>query len=324
MTETTEARPAQAAGLGLPLAVPLEHAEPRTPQWFAQRREGITATDVPKILGLSKYGNALSVFLDKRGELPDEEAGEAAYWGTVLEDPIARRYASTQDVEVVPVGVTANLAAPWMRCSLDRLVYDAPWDEDTPGRLIGALEVKNRNAFVAGVWSHEVPDDVLAQVQWQLMVTGLDWIDVAVLLGGNRLAVHRVTLDPQVAAYILTETTQVWQHVLDGTPPPVDADAGLLRLLEQLYPDRAGVTDLDVDDADTAEDWLRALDEAKDRARAAKTDIASATAGLVQLLGEHEHAAVGGEVLFSYATRTRRGHTVAPSTYRTLVVNRSR
>jgi putative phage-type endonuclease len=303
----------------------LPHAEPETPQWFAQRREGITATDLPKILGLSKHGNALSVWLDKRGELPEEDAGEPAYWGGVLEEPIAQRYAALQGVQVRRVGVVHHAGAPWVRCSLDRLVFDAPWSETSPAssqRLLGAQECKNRNAFVAGAWSQDVPDDVLAQVQWQLMVTGLPWIDVAVLLGGNRLLVHRVKLEKQVAALCLTEATRVWQHVLDGTPPAVDPDATLLDLLTRLYPNREGIRELDADQADQARTWIAAREQAKAIEKQAKCEVEAAEAALVHLLDDAEHAQVGEDVLFSYARRDRGGYTVAPTSYRQLTFNR--
>ncbi|RYZ27995.1 MAG: hypothetical protein EOP01_07020, partial [Propionibacteriaceae bacterium] len=119
-------RPAEERQLAFRLASPagvlLTPAEPESELWFAQRRGGITATDLPKILGFSDYGNALSVWLDKRGELAWDEAGEAARWGTLLEDVVAREWARRREVKVRRIGVLRNADDPWMRASLDRVV----------------------------------------------------------------------------------------------------------------------------------------------------------------------------------------------------------
>lgn len=298
-----------------PTAVALPHAEPQTPAWYAQRREGITATDVPKILGASKYGNALTVWKDKRGELPAEEVGEAAHWGHVLEDPVAQRYAAETGYRVERIGVVHHAGAPWMRCSLDRLVFDGD-------QLVGALEVKTRSAFTAGAWSADVPDDVLAQVQWQLQVTGLPWIDVAVLLGGQRMVVHRLVLDEQIAGLALTEATAVWKHFLDGTVPYVRPDETLLDLLAKAYPNREGQRALDADQAELARSWIEARAQAKAREKQARADVKTAEGALVQLLGDGDLAAADGDVVFSYPRRERAGYTVEPTSYRQLVIPR--
>ena len=104
-----------------PTGVLITDAAPETEEWFAARREGITGTDLPKILGLSKYGNALAVWQDKRGEWTDD-AGEAARWGQLLEEPVAEEWAERNDTIVERIGVVANVEYPWMRASLDRVI----------------------------------------------------------------------------------------------------------------------------------------------------------------------------------------------------------
>ena len=48
------------------------------PSWLAARRAGIGGSDAAAILGLDPFKSPLAVYMDKRGELPDAEAGEAA------------------------------------------------------------------------------------------------------------------------------------------------------------------------------------------------------------------------------------------------------
>jgi putative phage-type endonuclease len=262
-------------GAVTPTSVLVSTAAPKTPEWYAQRRAGITATDLPKILGLSRYGNALSVWADKRGDLPDQEAGEAALWGNILEEPIAQEWARRNGVDVLPIGTVAHVEDRWQLASLDRLVIGCP-DGPCP------LEVKTRSAFVGGDWRGDIPDDVLAQKTWQLHVTGYTHGHLAVLIGGQELRSFRVDLDPDVEALLVAEATRVWGHVQTGTPPDVDNDEVLLRVLQALYPDRAGEV---AADAATVRELVAAYDEGSAQEAAGKHRKTQAKAGLVALMG---------------------------------------
>jgi putative phage-type endonuclease len=240
---------------------------PQSPKWFDLRRGGITATDLPQILGLSKFGNARTVWHTKRGELPDDyEESEEAKWGRILEGPIADEWARMNDVTVSPIGVLAHLHEPWMRASCDRVIN---------GRN-AALEVKTRSAYVAGRWRDEVPDDVLAQVAWQRMVGDFDYVEVACLLGGQHLTTYRYEKDQALEDYLWTQARELWDRVRSGEPPVVDMDGVLLRLLEQLYPDRSGVKTIPQEEAvglvlnySSAAALATLADNAKEAARAA-------------------------------------------------------
>jgi putative phage-type endonuclease len=213
-------------------------AAPETDEWFAARREGVTATDLPKILGLSRFGNARTLWHTKRGELADEEAGPAADWGHRLEDVICQWAADVNGWKLSPVGVLANREHPWRRAAPDRAIEGCP---DGPC----FLEAKNRSQFVAGYWREDMPDDVLAQVCWQAIVTGADHVHVVVLIGGNDPRLFRYDRDPDVEAYVIAAAEAFWGHLVDGTPPEVDAASALLAMFDRLYPDRSGATEVD-------------------------------------------------------------------------------
>lgn len=258
-------------------AVVVCDAAPESDDWYATRRAGITATDLPKILGLSGYGNALSVFHDKRGDLPPDAGGPAARWGHLLEDVVAQAWAQDHGVTVTPVGILANRKYPWRLAALDRIVETCP-DGDGPCWL----EVKCRSAFKAGAWRDDVPDDVLAQVAWQRIVTGLDHGHVAVLIGGNDLREFRYDRDDAVENLLIDEATTLWHAIRNGTPPVVDATSMLLDLLDRLHPNRAGSTPLD---RDTYLHLKAEYDEAADIARYAEGGKDWAKYRAVALLG---------------------------------------
>jgi putative phage-type endonuclease len=276
-----------------PTGVLVTAAEPETDEWFAARRGGITGTDLPKILGLTKYGNALSVWLDKRGEL-DDDAGEAARWGQLLEETVAQEWAARNGTAVHDVGVLAHTEQHWMRASLDRLVASCPDGEQARC----ALEVKTRSAWVADQWAEGVPDSVLAQTTWGLMVTGLDHHHVAALIGGQRLVSYRVDRDQVLEDYLLTAARPVWQAVVAGDPPDAhpDSEGVLLELLDRLYAKREGDRELDPE----AGEWLAVYQDGLDQEKRGQALKTQAKTALVQMLDDGDTGLLNDAPAFTY------------------------
>lgn len=276
-------------GLVTPTGVLVPEASaPLTPEWFAARRKGITATDLPKILGLSNYGNALSVWNDKR-TVREDSAGEAARWGNILEEPVAQQWAADSDTRVRPVGTLAHVNNPWMLASLDRIVT-GPCPTNDPLMIGGCgLEVKTRSAYVAGKWKEDVPDDVLAQVQWGLMVTGLPHMHVACLIGGQKLSTYTVARDNELEAYLLSKAAPVWECVRTGVPPNVDADAAgvLVRELNAMFAKREGAVSVD---PFTAEGYITSYREGHRLEKRGKALKQVAMGNMVKMLGGAEVA----------------------------------
>jgi putative phage-type endonuclease len=212
--------------------------------WLAARRNGIGSSDVAAILGAADRNTAVHVYRDKRGQLVDN-AGEAALWGTILEEPVAREWARRQRSVIQRVGLVAHVDEPWRMATLDRQVLECPMNRTVRTRC--ALEVKCRSAFKAHRWHADVPDDVLAQTVWQMAVTGYEHIHVAVLIGGNELKQTVVSRDPKIEAYILGEVRRFRdEHLLPGVEPPWDLDkaAALIEMDSLMHPDRVGEIDL--------------------------------------------------------------------------------
>ena len=53
--------------------------------WLEYRRLGIGGSDASVVCGINRYKSPVELWLDKTSQLPPQEAGEAAYWGTQLE-----------------------------------------------------------------------------------------------------------------------------------------------------------------------------------------------------------------------------------------------
>lgn len=277
----------------------LAYAGPQnTPEWLAARREGIGASDIPAIVELSDYedANPRAVYHDKRGDLPDRDAGEAAQWGHALEDAIAREWARREGLKVSRVGVIARVNTPHHRASLDRRVHGCK-------RGKCALEVKTRSAFKASSWREDMPDDVLAQVQWQHHVSGYDHLHVACLLGGNQLKTYVSEPEPDVITYLVDKAEKFWWHVRVGSPPEIDPSAALLSLLDRLHPNREGT--LLVDDPDPVRAQWRNYDAAAAIRARAEQRMDAAKARVAILLGEHDELALPGDPLATRAADRR-------------------
>lgn len=286
-----------------PTGVVVSDAQPLTDEWFAARREGITATDIPKILGDSEYGNAVSVWLDKRGEWEDDATDiEAASWGRELEEVVSRVWCRRNDTHAAPIEMLGRRGTEWMRASLDRTVRRCPAGDAKKAWGCG-LEIKTRSAFVQGRWRDDMPDDVLAQVAWQRMVSGYGHIHVACLIGGQRLVGFTYHRDEALEDFLLTEATRVWQHVLDGTPPNADPNALLVKVLDRMYPNRDGVVEVPMLDTLAAIDRYESA-RADEAAAGRRKDAARAE--LIALLGDHEAALVDDKPAFTYKAIPRR------------------
>lgn len=269
---------------------------PNTPEWYAVRRSGIGSSDIPAILGYSSHRTAAHVWADKLGELPPDDGSEAARWGHLLEDVVAREWAERRGVVVATAPTVRNVErAHWM-ASPDRLVAGCPSAEAC------GLEVKTRSAWVAGSWREDVPDDVLAQCQWQLLVTGVEHVHVACLVGGQRLVEHLVRPEPAVQAYIAGEAERLWEAVRDRVRPRVDSAALLLDLLDRLYPQREGVLEAPRATVDVLRQAHRG---AAALAKHAKEQQLAVKAEVVALLGEHAELAVDGVTVATYRPDTR-------------------
>lgn len=267
--------------------------------WLTARREGIGASDVPAILGVSDYTTAVHVYHDKRGELVDD-AGEAALWGSLLEEPVAREWARRQRSVIQRVGLVARVDQPWALTTLDRQVLECPMDRAVRTRC--ALEVKCRSAFKAYRWHADVPDDVLAQAVWQMYVTGYDHIHVAVLLGGNELKLTTVFRDEKLETFVVGGVRQFRDlHLLPGVEPPWDLSKAqrLIDMDSLLHPERVG--ELALDDIDEVVEYAR-RSAAKS---AAEKALKESAATLRRLADGKELVKFADELAYRYTPSTR-------------------
>ncbi|WP_176081448.1 YqaJ viral recombinase family protein [Paraburkholderia tropica] len=210
--------------------------------WLQVRKSGIGGSDAAAAVGLSPYQSQLELWLVKtgRGEnlpQPDpDDTTEPVYWGTILEPIVAASYTKQTGNRVRRVNaVLQHHTIPWMLANVDREVVG--------NREVQLLECKTAGEFGARLWRDGVPEYVVCQVQHQLAVTGKQAADVAVLLCGQKLDVHRIERDDALIARLIELEAAFWRYVETDTPPPADGSESADRALRCLYPGAGGTVD---------------------------------------------------------------------------------
>lgn len=266
--------------------------------WLTARRHGIGSSDVPAILGLIEQKPPLTVYYDKTGHDVDD-AGEAAFWGTVHEEPVARFWAMRNRSVIRRVGLVSHVDHPHWMTTLDRRVTQCPLSEDEQAPC--SLEVKTRSAFKSAQWHAGAPDDVTAQILWQIIVNGYSHMHFAVLIGGNEYhqGVIRADEYTDVMADITVAMDRFWtEHVQAQVPPEPTGDGdALAKLFRRLHPTRSG--SVDIDGRPDAMDALLDYGLHQRAESAAKKAKAAAKARMVAALGGAQEARFGGERAFA-------------------------
>ena len=110
------------------------------------------------------------------------------------------------------------------------------------------LECKTAGAYGAKAWKDGVPEYVQVQVMHQLAVTGKQAADVAVLIAGQDLQIHRVYRDEELIAKLIELEAQFWWHVENNIPPPADGSDSAAQALQTLFQqDNGQILDLTFD-----------------------------------------------------------------------------
>lgn len=212
-------------------------------EWLEVRKTGIGSSDAAAAVGLNPYQSQLELWLVKTGRdggLPkvdphDEES--PVYWGNILEPIVAAHYTRRTGNRVRKINAVLQHPDPdkaWMLANIDREIIGAG--------DVQILECKTAGINGARLWKEDVPEYVQLQVHHQLAVTGKQAADVAVLLGGQHLEIHRIERDELLIRNLIQLEREFWRFVETDTPPPADGSESADLALRCLYPQDAGNT----------------------------------------------------------------------------------
>lgn len=286
-----------------------------TERWHEIRATGLGGSDAGTVLGENNYKSPLTLWAEKRGELPDQFTGnEATAWGHLLEEPIARRFAEVTGLAVIawPV-ILQHPIYDWMLANVDYFVSDNAeeyelgtvtlWQKDTqPTSITHVLEIKTAGIASRGnprAWQNDaVPSAYYWQGAHYANVTGIKQVYFAALVAGEGLVIRERQYDKPTLDGLIEAEAAFWECVEYGnTPEPVGSDDEA-DTIKALYPENTTEEYAEADDflLTTLEDYvtLKArLDEQTDELRRLRSNIELA-------IGETSGIALEGRVLVTY------------------------
>ncbi len=281
--------------------LPPDQAGPDNPAWHDARRQGVTASEIAAILGLSPWQSAFSLYWAKTQGWQTED-NELLATGRHLEPAIADWFQleHLDHWELRPAALYAHPDRPWQIATPDRLLYSSHWVPDPAEGDWDGLQALLECKWVAHSWdgwgepgTGDVPIYYRAQALWQADVCGVDTVHIAAL-GPGGFRHYEVRRDEKDLRVMRAAGAAFHERLLAGDIPDVDGSMATLDTLKRLHP-AVGDGDVEVP---------AALAETYRRARALKkraTDITDrCEARLRDLLGsEFDRAVVGKKLVAS-------------------------
>lgn len=270
--------------------------------WLGIRRTGLGGSDAAAVVGLSRWTSPLELWLDKTGRnTGDDEAGEAALWGNLLEPVVRDEVARRRDIEIV--------SAPFVLAHEHRRWQMVNLDGDIPS-LDAIYEGKTASVWLADDWADDaIPEAYILQVQHALAVTGRARALCGVLIGGQKLEIREVDRDQELIDTLIGLEAEFWALVQADTPPAADGSQACTDLLNRLH-ETANGSVLTLGGSDLAEVELLIEQRAQLSAdiKALEAEKTRTENLLKAMCGDHDSLADSdGRPIFNWKNRSRSG-----------------
>ena len=258
-------------------------------EWLEYRRKGIGGSDASVVCGINRYKPPVELWLDKTGQLPPQEAGEAAYWGTQLETFVRAEFTKRTGIEVTRRSeLLQSEEYPFMLANLDGIC-------EVPDVGTCIFEAKTASAYKVGEWEDAIPDEYALQLAHYMAVTGYAGAYIAVLIGGNTFKWKFVERDEELISMLIELESAFWNHVQDCTPPPLDGSDASAKFLAERFHDSIPKSHITL--PDTAADLLAQYDEACEQLEIVTERKQKAENLLKEMMGENEVGTAGERVI---------------------------
>jgi len=274
--------------------------------WLNLRQSGIGGSDIAAIIGASPYATAYDIYISKT-EPVSEITNEFAYWGTVLEDTVAREFAKRSGLKIQNVNfLMRHPEHRWAIANIDRAIVNPDMAGNVrfkDGKLTtdGIFEAKTASEYVAKDWGDEdgdaVPDQYQCQAQWYMGVTDTLYCKMSVLIGGNKFRTYHIERNQAFIDYLFTEAEHFWtEHVLAGIAP----EATTLQNAKDKYPrhDPDLVLDAALDSETTK--IFEHYETLKAQEKEIKAAVTAAQTDLICQIQNNEALSIDGEIVVTY------------------------
>ena len=249
-------------------------------EWLDWRKKGIGGSDASVVCGINRYKSPVELWLEKTNQLPYQEAGEAAYWGTQLEALVKAEFTKRTGIEVEQTNqLLQSEDHPFMLANLDGECI-----HPTYGKCV--FEAKTASAYKSGEWEDAIPDEYILQVQHYLAVTGYRGAYIAVLIGGNTFRWKFIERDDEIISMLIQLESDFWEHVQTDVPPKLDGSEAAANFLNERFPNSVSKSKIKL--PDTAVELIRQYEVACENVNQYTEQKQEAENLLKQMLGDNE------------------------------------
>jgi putative phage-type endonuclease len=277
---------------------PIPPLKPGSQEWL----KTISASKIPAILGISPWQSKFALWHLMAGNTEPWAGNKATDRGTYLENAVFTWFeAQHPELTVVGCGSYAhNVHGSWTAAP-DGLAHVDDYDEDS-GPVTYGVEIKT--AQYSDGWGKagtaEVPPYYMAQVAWQMIVTGVDRVYVPVLFGQPFEFREYVVNWDDIAADVDTIKAEVHafqKSLAAGEAPDIDGSSATYNTIKELHPEIDGETVEIPEDLGAAYLYAKeVLDMATETADMYKNNIAAT-------MGTAKKATLCGQAFFSRQAR---------------------
>lgn len=245
------------------LILPAEVCGPDHPEWHEARRAGVTASEIPVVMGLvpGDWNSPFNLYHVKTGELDPPPDSDVQRLGRVLEPYVLDTFAARHPEFYLDfTGLYAHPDRPWQLATPDAPLYEVPVMECTCRGVWGQHEhhcrvhvgpASNLQAKTVGSWdgwgdegTEDIPVHYRAQGLWEADVLGVPETVFAVLnRQSGEYREYAIAHDPGECALMRKEAEEFLARIHRGEAPPIDAAPATTAALKAMHPD---VEDVDV------------------------------------------------------------------------------
>jgi hypothetical protein len=251
------------------------------------------------------------------------EPSDEMRWGTWIEQRIVDWWAMETGRSVGAGGLYRSAEHPWMLATPDAVVLELRETPPPPAKATGAcwgvvatVDAKVSGWYAADEWEDGAPLDYICQKTQQMLTVGVRRGYLVATIGGRPPVERELALDDDLAGMLIERGSKLWQHICDGTPPPIDFSPRATEWLNTRYRN----ANPDLERALSAED-MQALQRLREVKRAEK-QMKEVREGLEnEIKGRLAEAVAGtwnGRTYVTWKEVERRGYTVSAGKYRRL------
>jgi len=183
----------------------LPHHEQRSEEWFAQRKNKLTSSDIDAVLGNNKYSSAEEILFKKNGLARPFTGNEATRHGQKYEDEAIAKYCAMHNKKTFSFGLIPHPTIEFLAGSPDDITYDG---------IVVEVKCPLRRKIIPG----EIPLHYQGQLKMNMEICNLNhgvFIEYKPkeVFGEEELNIVHLERDPDWFSDIFPRLEHFWRDV---------------------------------------------------------------------------------------------------------------